>query len=163
MPLLLRPDKIYDQLESIEPTTLTTLGLRCLFVDIDNTLTPADHSEINPSKLEWLKKVSETGIRIILISNNHGPRIDAIAKVTSLETYSFALKPFSLVYRRILTKYALKAHEVGVIGDQLLTDILGGNLRGFKTLYVHPITSKDVFFTRLTRKIEGIMINRWKP
>ncbi len=148
-------------IESINPTTLTTFGLRCLFVDIDNTLAKTTDDFIAPKKIEWLNLVSNQGIRIVLLSNNQGKRIDQIATQTGLETYSFALKPISKYYRLVLKKYGYQKHEVGVIGDQVLTDILGGKLRGYRTFYVTPISSKDTVFTSITRKFERMFMRQW--
>ncbi len=157
----LKPDKIYETIESIHPTTLTTFGLRCLFVDIDNTLTNTRDDFIDPIKMDWLEKVSQLGIRIVLLSNNQGKRINLIAAQTKYETYSFALKPVSKYYRKVSKQYGYHKHEIGVIGDQLFTDILGGKLRRYRTFYVKPVSSKDVYFTNLTRKIEGMLMKRW--
>jgi HAD superfamily phosphatase (TIGR01668 family) len=152
---------MYNMIESINPTTLTTFGLRCLFVDIDNTLAKTTDDFIAPKKIEWLNLVSNQGIRIVLLSNNQGKRIDQIATQTGLETYSFALKPISKYYRLVSKKYGYQKHEIGVIGDQVLTDILGGKLRGYRTFYVTPISSKDTVFTSITRKFERMFMRQW--
>ena len=45
--------------------------------------------------------------------------------------------------------------EVVVIGDQIMTDILGGNRMGFYTILVEPILRKsDILPTRINRKME---------
>ena len=48
----------------------------------------------------------------------------------------------------------LKKEEVVVIGDQLLTDVLGGNRNGFHTILVVPVAASDGLFTRFNRKVE---------
>ncbi len=48
----------------------------------------------------------------------------------------------------------LKKEETVIIGDQLLTDILGGNRLGLHTILVVPVASSDGFFTQFNRKIE---------
>jgi predicted HAD superfamily phosphohydrolase YqeG len=40
-----------------------------------------------------------------------------------------------------------KKEETAIIGDQLFTDILGGNLFGIHTVLVKPMT-KEIFFLR---------------
>ena len=65
-----------------------------------------------------------------------------------------SLKPFSYKYRYILRKYKLKKEEVAAIGDQLLTDIQGGNKMGLTTILVNPMSEIDEKETWLNRQIE---------
>ena len=48
----------------------------------------------------------------------------------------------------------LQPDEVVVIGDQLLTDVLGGNRVGLHTILVVPVAQTDGLVTRFNRKIE---------
>ena len=50
--------------------------------------------------------------------------------------------------------------EVAIIGDQILTDVLGGNLVGITTILVNPISQKDFFLTNFTRIIERKIIKK---
>jgi HAD superfamily phosphatase (TIGR01668 family) len=56
----------------------------------------------------------------------------------------------------------VKKEEVVVIGDQLLTDVLGGNQSGFYTILVVPVAQSDGFATRFNRKIERRIMNYFK-
>ena len=56
---------------------------------------------------------------------------------------------------KILKKYDLKKDEVCIIGDQLFTDIYGGNKVGIKTCLVEPLTDIDFFLTKFTRRLEA--------
>ena len=47
-----------------------------------------------------------------------------------------------------------------IIGDQILTDVLGGNLVGITTILVNPISQKDFFLTNFTRIIERKIIKK---
>ena len=157
----LKPDIVADELIEISLDQLKQRNIRCLLVDIDNTLAAIDQSNIKQKNIDWLANASKH-MRIILISNNHGQRIKAIEKMLGYPTYSFALKPFSRVYFKIKKQYQYKAHEVAVIGDQWLTDILGGKLHRFMTIYVEPISKKDTIFTTFTRTFERIITRQWK-
>jgi HAD superfamily phosphatase (TIGR01668 family) len=160
--LILKPDYFYSSLETIPLVILKDLGLRCLFVDVDNTLTMLKQTDLSDEKKEWLLQVANHDIRVFLISNNKGTHITELAKKTQLSAFEFAFKPFSKVYKHVQKTYHYKPHEIGVVGDQLFTDILGGNLKGYTTFYVEPLSSKDMIFTWFTRKIEGMLIAWWK-
>ena len=55
-----------------------------------------------------------------------------------------------------MKKYRLAKEEVCIIGDQLFTDILGGNKVGINTCLVEPLTKEDFIFTKIFRMMEGI-------
>ena len=56
----------------------------------------------------------------------------------------------------------LQAEEVVVIGDQLLTDVLGGNRVGLHTILVVPVAQTDGLVTRFNRKIERRIMKNMK-
>ena len=47
--------------------------------------------------------------------------------------------------------------ETAVLGDQLLTDIWGGNGLGIMTILSDPIAEKDNFFGAVNRRIENVL------
>ena len=53
----------------------------------------------------------------------------------------------------------LPKEEIVVIGDQLLTDVLGGNFAGYHTILVVPIVETDGKITRFNRMIERRILN----
>lgn len=160
--MILKPDYFYPSLESIPPTTLKDLGLSCLFVDVDNTLSKLKQIELSNEKKVWLESLRTLNIRVFLISNNKGSHIRKLADQTKLTAFEFALKPFSTIYKQVMKKYNYHPSEVGVVGDQLFTDILGGNLRGFTSFYVEPLSQSDMIFTWIPRKIERMLLVWWK-
>ena len=58
--------------------------------------------------------------------------------------------------------YNFDLSEVAIIGDQLFTDILGGNRVGIKTILVNPMSKKDMPLTYLFRIIEKIEFKKFK-
>ncbi len=44
-----------------------------------------------------------------------------------------------------------------MVGDQLITDVLGGNCMGFYTIVVQPINKNEFWGTRINRKLEKII------
>ena len=54
-----------------------------------------------------------------------------------------------------------------MVGDQLFTDVLGGNLAGMHTILVRPLSVNALPHTRATRKLERAVLKRyghdWRP
>jgi predicted HAD superfamily phosphohydrolase YqeG len=50
-----------------------------------------------------------------------------------------------------------------VIGDQLFTDVLGGNLLGMTTVLVAPLSSSDLPHTLVLRQLEALVLRGREP
>ena len=58
-----------------------------------------------------------------------------------------------------MQQLGVEPHETVVVGDQLFTDILGGNRAGAYTILVVPIDRREFIGTRLVRMIERRVLN----
>lgn len=147
------PDDVKASVLMISPDDVK--NKKALILDVDNTLCRHDENEIPKEKKEWIHQMKKQGINVFLISNNHAPRIEKMAKSVACDCYGFALKPMKHVYKKILKKYDLTSDEVLCIGDQLLTDIVGAKRMKMKAIYVKPISESDIIYTKFSRKIEN--------
>ncbi|MGM7721042.1 YqeG family HAD IIIA-type phosphatase [Metabacillus sp. Hm71] len=144
----------------ISPQKLKESGIKGIITDLDNTLVEWDRPNATPQLQEWFKEVKEHGIDITIVSNNNEKRVKAFSEPLNIKFIHKARKPMGKAFLKAVKIMNLKKEEVVVIGDQLLTDVLGGNRNGFQTILVVPVASTDGFFTRFNRKIERkIMAN----
>lgn len=149
------PDEIKTSLLDVDLDQLKKEGIEAIICDVDNTLCTHDELVISNEKKAWIKKAHDLGMKVILISNNHVGRIQKIADDLGCQAYGFSLKPLPHTYMKILKKNHLKKEHVICIGDQLFTDIWGAKGMKLKNIYVKPISEADIFYTRLSRKIEN--------
>ena len=56
--------------------------------------------------------------------------------------------------------YKFNLSEVAIVGDQLMTDIFGGNRVGITTILVNPLSDIDMPFTKIYRFIEKKKIKK---
>ncbi|MBZ4668522.1 MAG: YqeG family IIIA-type phosphatase, partial [Defluviitaleaceae bacterium] len=49
-------------------------------------------------------------------------------------------------------------NETALIGDQIFTDVWGGNKAGIKTILVVPVSERDEWVTKIKRGLERIVI-----
>jgi predicted HAD superfamily phosphohydrolase YqeG len=49
-----------------------------------------------------------------------------------------------------------------MIGDQVFTDIYGGNKLGIRTILVEPIAVKEFFGTRISRMVERFLLGHFR-
>ena len=65
------------------------------------------------------------------------------------------MKPLKIGFRKVQKKLQEKPENIGVVGDQIFTDVIGGNRCKMFTILVEPIAEKDIWITVLKRPIEN--------
>lgn len=147
------PDVYQESIFTINYKKLKKSGIKCLLFDLDNTISPAKEVVLYEETKKLFDKLKKD-FKIILFSNNFPKRVGKFGSYYDVDIACISLKPFSYKYRYILRKYKLKKEEVAAIGDQLLTDIQGGNKMGLTTILVNPMSEIDEKETWLNRQIE---------
>lgn len=147
------PDVYAKSIFTINYKKLSKNGIKCLLFDLDNTITPA-REVVFCEKTKKLFDELKKRFRVVLFSNNFPKRVGKFGAYYDVDVACVSLKPFSYKYRYILRKYGLKKNEVAAVGDQLITDVQGGNKMGIKTVLVEPISEIDEKETWFNRQIE---------
>jgi len=137
-------------------------GIRGLIIDLDNTLVPWGGFELPPRVEAWIKEAQSRGFKIFLVSNALEERVNHFRESLDIPGISQAQKPRRGAFRLALAQMGLEKNQVAVVGDQLFTDVWGGNRLGLFTVLVSPVNEKELFFTRLVRSIERRVLKRLK-
>lgn len=151
---LLTPDAYLKSIYAISPESLKKQGIKGLLLDIDNTLVPNYTREADIKVRSFLEYLHQNGIRTIIVSNAKQARVEQFCRHLNIDYVYKALKPFKKGYLKAVERMGLKASDVAIVGDQLFTDILGGNLLGMKTFLIKPIDRKEPVFVKLKRVLE---------
>ena len=160
---LLFPTTAVPKAYDITADGLRKMGVEGLILDIDNTLTTHDHPVPDSRILQWLDQMRAADIRLILLSNNHPPRVAPFAQKLGLAFEADAQKPLPGGYRRAASAMGLSPRQTAVVGDQIFTDVLGANLAGMPSILVEPLQMEPFFRFRLKRFLEkGILRRYWK-
>lgn len=150
---------IYD----IDVEHLWSSGIRGIITDLDNTLVGARDPHATPELIEWLKQVQQLGFKVVIVSNNHRARVSTFAEPLSIPFIYRAKKPTNVSFHKALKLMGIGIKQTAVIGDQMLTDVLGGNRMGLFTILVQPISVTDEgFFTKVNRRIEKLALSWMK-
>jgi HAD superfamily phosphatase (TIGR01668 family) len=156
------PDQHVQNILDITPEMLVKRGVKGIITDLDNTLVEWDRPEATPELIKWFTSIKEKGILITIVSNNTQHRVRSFSDPVGIPFIYSARKPMTRAFKRALKDMKMKNEEVVVIGDQLLTDVLGGNRLGLHTILVVPVASSDGFWTRFNRKLERIILSWMK-
>lgn len=133
-----------------------------LILDADNTLTTHNNPVPDKDVISWLEQMKQSGVQLVIVSNNSGRRIQPFARQLGLPYTARALKPLTWGFRRTVQELGLPARQVAVVGDQIFTDILGGNLFGSPTILVEPMEPETGPLFRLKRKVEKKILRAYR-
>lgn len=150
----------FRKVTDITPEFLGKKGIKGLILDLDNTLTTHDNPTPGEGVQEWLELMKKSGVRLMIVSNNHPPRVQPFADMLGLEFVSEGKKPLTKGFNEALKKMDLPRKNVAAVGDQIYTDVLGAMLARVKMLYVQPIEHEKTTFFKVKRTCEKPFIPR---
>lgn len=137
------PDYLYNRLEDIPLELFRQNSIKCVLVDIDNTLTGDCSFEIGDGVLKWVKTAKSLGLHLVAISNNSRERVVKFSESIGLEYVFDAKKPSTAKIKEISKAKGFDFKEMAVIGDQIFTDILLAKRMGTISILVNPM-GKDI-------------------
>ncbi|MBG9982576.1 YqeG family HAD IIIA-type phosphatase [Aerococcaceae bacterium DSM 111020] len=147
-----------ESIYAITPAQLIQHDIKAVIVDLDNTLLPWNEPVYSKDMEEWITALRANGLGIYLLSNNNYDRVAKVAEPLQLNFTASALKPRGKHFRYAVKDLNVADENIVVIGDQLITDVLGANRRGLKSILVKPMVPNDNIFTWLNRTLEkGLM------
>lgn len=155
------PERYVKNVFQIKPSMLQEDGIKGVITDLDNTLVAWDVADATGEVINWISDLQKAGIQVTIISNNNEERVRIFSEPIKVPYEAAARKPSTKAFHRASERMNLQPHEVAVVGDQLLTDVLGGNRGGFHTILVTPIVQTDAKITRFNRAIERRILNHF--
>lgn len=155
---MFKPTYVFDKVGEITPEFLADNQIKGLLLDLDNTLTTHNNPVPPKSSFEWLDIMKASGIKLMIVSNNHAPRVKPFADQLGLDFVYEGRKPLTFGYTRAIKKLGIEKKNVASVGDQIFTDILGSNLKGVRSIFVFPIEPETGFWFRVKRKIEKLFL-----
>lgn len=152
--MLLWPDEMFHRIYEIPASFLQEKGVRTILLDVDNTLTTHDNPVPHEKILSWLETMREAGFRLMILSNNTPQRVAPFAEGLGLEYIADAHKPLSGPLKKALSRMGGEMKSTVLIGDQIFTDILCGNLAGCLSVLVEPMELEPMPQFKLKRFLE---------
>lgn len=149
------PDCYLKNITHIPIEELINAGYNAILLDLDNTLLAWKDSYVSDDVKNWITLALSKNMKIMIISNTHYPkRIQAISQDLGVEFMAQAMKPRKSCFIRSLNQLQTIPQKAVLVGDQLITDICGGNLCGLYTILVDPIHKREFVGTKISRAIE---------
>lgn len=154
---LFKPKEILNIYTDFDGKKYLKDGFKAILLDVDNTIAIPDTGTCDEKAEAFINNLKSLGFKVVIFSNNNTSRVKMFIRDLDVDYYSFALKPLPFSYLNIARKLNVKPSEIIVMGDQLLTDILGANLSGCYGIYCKKLQEKDSTWTSINRRIENII------
>ena len=149
-------------LYELKPGFFLHRGLRGLIIDLDNTLVAWGEDKVSGPMREWVREIKAAGLKICILSNALEQRVRAVGESLEVPWVSRAVKPRKHPFRQALKILGTAPGETAVIGDQIFTDIWGGNRMGLYTIWTTPLSTRELPSTKAVRRLERLVIKRFR-
>lgn len=155
--MLFKPTIKLKSVLEIDENLLTKHGIKGLILDLDNTLSMHGNEDPEEGVLDWLAQMKKLDLKLVIVSNNTRKRVEPLARILDLPFYHRGLKPLTIAFTKVQKEFNIPKKQIAVVGDQLFTDILGGNIKGMQTILVEPFEIEKGYFFLFKRKVEDLL------
>lgn len=152
------PDAIVSSPDVIPFETLPEEGIRAVFLDLDNTLAVDGSHEADSYTKQLVARIREAGLSPVIVSNAAPERALAFASSVPADCIPQAKKPSQDIIRAYITANNWQPHEILMVGDQLLTDVLCARRLGLRIILTKQRAKHEIVQIRLKRHIEKCLI-----
>lgn len=136
----LKADEVCRTIFDLSPSALAEKGITLLLADLDNTLAPYGVSLPTDEVRVWNEQLKAAGITLFVLSNNrHADRPRVFCQALGIPFIGHAGKPRTDSFLKAMERMGAARSQTAIVGDQIFTDILGGNRAGVTTILVEPI------------------------
>ena len=158
--MLFKPTYWLKSVLQIDEDFLESNGVSALVLDMDNTLSMHGNPAAEEGVVEWLDEMRSLGIKMRVVSNNTEKRVAPLAALLGLEYTANGAKPLTFGVTRAMRAMGADKARTLVVGDQIFTDIMAGNLKGVRTVLVEPFHLEKTWTFRLKRRLESVVFHR---
>lgn len=156
------PTVFVDTVFDMDLNSLKESGIKAFIFDIDNTLATYAMPIPDEKTADWLRSLKEMGFGVYFVSNNNHERVRKFAEFVDVPYFAKAGKPLSFFLRKACRRMGASPRETALVGDQLFTDIWGGNWLRMYTVLVKPISDVEDSFVKFKRRFERKILAKIK-
>lgn len=160
--MIFYPNADFKKVSHITIDFLNKNKIKALILDVDNTL--IDYYKNLPDEtIDWAQNLKKQNIKLYILSNsNKKEKVEEVSKKLDIPYRYFAKKPLKTGFLKVQKELEEQPENIAVVGDQLFTDIIGGNRCKMFTILIEPINKKDIWITMWKRPIEELIIKKYR-
>ncbi len=145
----IRPNMFVKSIDDINLSLLKKLGIKYVFCDLDNTLVPHFTTIPTKSSIDFVNRLHEYDIKLIIVSNNSKKRVEKFCMLFNPDDFVYnAKKPLLTKIKKMIKKHNIDLDDAIMLGDQFITDVWAANRLGIRSVLVLPIirsTNKNIY------------------
>ena len=149
----LKPDMYKKDVYSINYKKLKKLGIKVLLFDFDNTLIEMGNYDISKKTIQLFNELRSDFIIYVVSNSIHVSKLKKVTDKLEVPYIKDSRKPFKKGFKKLKLK-SIQNSEIAMIGDQIMTDVLGGKRMNYFTVLVDPINYNEMLFTKINRLLE---------
>lgn len=139
----LRPNIFIRNLLELDIHMLKISGIRLIICDLDNTLVPHFSKFPNKYVYDFINKIKQENIHIVIASNNSKKRVSTfvnkLTETIEIDGYIWnAKKPFTYKIKKYIREHNFSYNDTIIIGDQFIIDVFLANRLKTKSILVLP-------------------------
>lgn len=133
-------DRVCKTIFDLRAPALAARGITLLLADLDNTLVPYGVPLPTDEVRAWNAGLQAAGVTLFVLSNNRrAERPRVFCEALGVPFIGHAGKPKAGSFFKAMERMGVSPAQTAIVGDQIFTDILGGNRAGVTTILVRPI------------------------
>ena len=156
------PEYYFESFDMASADFLSSIGVKGIVLDVDNTLEPYENPKPTEKVLGWFDSLKKAGIKAAIVSNNGNERIDIFNEELGLVAYSKSGKPKKKNVLRALEDIGVAKEDAIFMGDQVFTDVWAAHNAGIRAILVPPIKDKRDLLTRFKRLLEVPILKKYR-
>lgn len=152
------PNERVENVTDLSPDHFAGLGIKAIGLDLDNTLTPWKSHDLGHGIEDWILSLRQAGIKMVLISNSRRKkRLSELSRRLDIPYVQGRMKPSVEILEAGLRECGVQPAEMAMVGDQMFTDVWGGNRAGMYTIWVRPMHPREFVGTKVSRQVERVV------
>jgi len=154
------PSRAAHKLQDVSLEELWDSGKRLILLDVDHTIVKWGEEEFTTDVVEWVKSAKAMGFQLRILSNTRHPkRLARLSDKIDIPTKNGKFKPSPEMYLEALKETGMRADQAVMIGDQIMTDILGANRSGIDSIWLHKMDGPEFAGTKINRVNERLVMS----
>ena len=160
--MIFYPKSYFNSILEIDSNFFLKNNIKAILLDIDNTILDTEDNMVEGLE-DWVKNIQNQGIKFCIVSNtNKKKKAERMSKILDIPYVYFAKKPLKFGFKKAKKMLQEENNQnIAVIGDQVLTDVLGANRCKMYSILVAPLKSSDIWVTKFNRLLEKQILKKY--
>lgn len=139
------PDMKIDSIYELTGELLEAINIKVLIADLDNTIAKYKHETPNKRVHEWVEDLAAHGVKLAVVSNNGEARVGKYCVPLGITHFWKSGKPSRRTIRKAMEALGGTRETTALVGDKIITDILGAKRSGILAIKVPPLGKRRMF------------------